>query len=124
MFTPEHISNNASRQVNGKIAPIHGSENTGLLLFTPIKFPLTEQKKLIKMCLSLYIYRKKNVQPKREKHKKTALEHFSLRAAPTWLYGSETWTLTSNEERRIKNAEMRFLRRILGVSLREQIRMM
>ena len=36
---------------------------------------------------------------------------------PTLLYGSETWTLTVNQERRIEAAEMRLLRPLAGYRL-------
>ncbi|PSN30890.1 hypothetical protein C0J52_26967 [Blattella germanica] len=38
-------------------------------------------------------------------------------AIPILLYGSETWTLTSNQLRRIETAEMKLLRPLAGYTL-------
>jgi len=39
-----------------------------------------------------------------------------------WFYGSETWTLERREEKRLEKTEMRMLRRILGLTLRDKKR--
>ena len=41
---------------------------------------------------------------------------------PVMMYGAETWTLTRKEEGLLERAEMRMLRWILGVSLRDKKR--
>ena len=41
---------------------------------------------------------------------------------PTLLYGSETWVLQKNNERKRNAVEMRSLRRIYGVNLADRIR--
>jgi hypothetical protein len=39
---------------------------------------------------------------------------------PALQYGSETWVLRAEDKRRIETSEMRFLRSVLGVSLRDK----
>ena len=41
---------------------------------------------------------------------------------PTLTYGSETWSVTTNEERRIEVAEMKVLRSMLGKTRRDRVR--
>jgi hypothetical protein len=41
---------------------------------------------------------------------------------PALQYGSEMWVLRAKDKRRIETSEMRFLRSVLGVSLRDKIR--
>jgi hypothetical protein len=41
---------------------------------------------------------------------------------PALQYGSETWGLRAEDKRSIETMEMRFLRSVLGVSLRDKIR--
>jgi hypothetical protein len=41
---------------------------------------------------------------------------------PALQYGSETWVLGAENKRRIETSEMRFLRSVLGVSLRDKMR--
>jgi len=41
---------------------------------------------------------------------------------PAMMYGGEAWTLTRKEEELLERAEMRMLRWILGVSLRDRRR--
>jgi hypothetical protein len=41
---------------------------------------------------------------------------------PALQYGSETWVLRAEDKRRIETSEIRFLRSVLGVSLRDKIR--
>jgi hypothetical protein len=41
---------------------------------------------------------------------------------PALQYGSETWGLRAEGKRRIETSEIRFLRSVLGVSLRDTIR--
>ena len=43
-------------------------------------------------------------------------------ATPVLTYGSKTWTMTKNEERRIQTNEMKFLRKTKDCTLRNQIR--
>lgn len=54
--------------------------------------------------------------------RETKLKFYKTVAVPTLIYGSETWPLTKQEERKIEAAEMRFLRRVAGVTLRDQKR--
>lgn len=54
--------------------------------------------------------------------KETKIKFYKVMAAPMLLYGSEFWTLTKKEERRIEAAEMRFLRSVAGYTLLDKKR--
>lgn len=54
--------------------------------------------------------------------KEIKLKLHNVISKPTLLYGSETWVLRAADKRRIETAEMRFLRPLLGLSLRDQIK--
>ena len=43
-------------------------------------------------------------------------------AVPVLTYGSEIWSLTETDKRKIETSEMRFLRSVAGLSLRDQKR--
>ena len=43
-------------------------------------------------------------------------------AAPELVYGSESWTLTQNQRKRIEAVEIKFLRRVKECTLRDHIR--
>ncbi|PSN54630.1 hypothetical protein C0J52_10839 [Blattella germanica] len=47
----------------------------------------------------------------------TILKFYKVMAIPILLYGSEIWTLTSNQLRRIEAAEMKLLRPLAGYTL-------
>ncbi|KAJ4446719.1 hypothetical protein ANN_13416 [Periplaneta americana] len=47
----------------------------------------------------------------------TILKFYKTMAIPTLLYGSETWTLTTSQLKRIEAAEMRLLRPLAGYTL-------
>ena len=44
----------------------------------------------------------------------TILKIYNKLVLPTFLYGSENWTLTALQRRRIEAAEMKLLRRLAG----------
>ena len=44
----------------------------------------------------------------------TVLKVYSTLILPTFLYGSENWTLTASQGRRIEAAEMELLRPLAG----------
>jgi len=48
---------------------------------------------------------------------KTILKIYNTLVLPTLLYGSENWTLTASQRRRIEGAEMKLLRRLAGYTL-------
>lgn len=52
----------------------------------------------------------------------TMLKFYKVAAVPSLTYGSECWTTTKNNERRITTSEMRFLRSTAGYSLRDRKR--
>ncbi|CAF3293547.1 unnamed protein product [Rotaria sp. Silwood2] len=63
-----------------------------------------------------------SVVTKAELSKKTKLSIFKSVYRPTLIYGHEHWVLTEKLRSRIQAAEMRFLRRTSGLTLRNKIR--
>jgi hypothetical protein len=55
-----------------------------------------------------------------KKEIKLRLHH--IISKPALQYGSETWVLRAEDQRRTETSDMRFLRSVLGVSLRDKIR--
>ena len=53
---------------------------------------------------------------------KLKLKVYESMVRPAIMYGSECWTLRKKEEQLLERTEMRMLRRILGVTLRDKIR--
>ena len=53
--------------------------------------------------------------------KDTMIRFYKVLAVPLLTYGSENWVLNRTAKRRIETAEMRFLRRIPGYTLRDHI---
>jgi hypothetical protein len=49
--------------------------------------------------------------------KYTRIKIYRSLARPTLAYGSESWTIGSNDRKRLISAEMRFIRRTLGYTL-------
>ena len=47
----------------------------------------------------------------------TILKIYNTLVSPTFLYGSENWTLTALQRRRIEAAEMKLLRPLAGYTL-------
>lgn len=54
--------------------------------------------------------------------RETRLKVYNTLAVPMLTYGSETWALKKSEKKRIEAAEMRFMRRTAGVTLRDRKR--
>ena len=48
----------------------------------------------------------------------TLLKFYKTVAVPVLTYGSEIWSLTETDKRKIETSEMRFLRSVAGLSLR------
>ena len=46
---------------------------------------------------------------------------YKIVVRPVMVYGAETWALRKKEERKLERTEMRMLRWILGVSLRDHV---
>jgi hypothetical protein len=49
--------------------------------------------------------------------KYTRMKIYKILARPALTYGSELWTIQSNDRKRLISAEMRFIRRTLGYTL-------
>jgi len=49
----------------------------------------------------------------------TILKIYNTLIVPTFLYGSENWTLTASQRRRIEGAEMKLLRPLTGYTLHD-----
>ena len=58
--------------------------------------------------------------PKKAKEIKGQALHDVIR--PVLLYGAECWTVGKKEEQILENTEMRMLRRIKGVTLRDTVK--
>jgi hypothetical protein len=54
--------------------------------------------------------------------KEIKLRVHNIISKPALQYGSETWVLRTEDKRRIETSDMKFLRSVLGVSLRYKIR--
>ncbi|KAL3045558.1 hypothetical protein OYC64_013764 [Pagothenia borchgrevinki] len=59
---------------------------------------------------------------KRELSQKAKLSVYRAISVPTLTYGHEGWVMTERTRLRIQAAEMGFLRRVAGVSLRDKVR--
>ena len=64
----------------------------------------------------------RTVVTKRELSQKAKLSVYRAIFAPTLTYGHEVWVMTERIRSRIQAAEMSFLRRVAGVSLRDRVR--
>ena len=53
--------------------------------------------------------------------KETRLKVYNTLAIPMMTYGSEVWALKKSDKRRITAAEMKFMRRTAGVTLRDRV---
>jgi len=49
--------------------------------------------------------------------KKATIKLYNILALPVLLYGSETWTIKTRDARRIKEAEIKYMRRRAGYTL-------
>ena len=59
---------------------------------------------------------------KNRARKETKLKFYKTMAIPAGLYGAESWVLTSKDKNRIQASEMRFLRSVVGVTRKDQVR--
>ena len=50
--------------------------------------------------------------------KDTKIKFCKVMATPVLTYGSETWTMTRNDKRRVRTSEMKFLKKTKGCTLR------
>ncbi|TKS65493.1 LINE-1 reverse transcriptase -like protein [Collichthys lucidus] len=64
----------------------------------------------------------RSVVVKKELSRKAKLSIYQLIYVPTLTYGHELWVVTERTRSRIKAAEMSFLRRVAGLSLRDRVR--
>ncbi|KAK5888302.1 hypothetical protein CesoFtcFv8_016814 [Champsocephalus esox] len=64
----------------------------------------------------------RTVVTKRELSRKAKLSVYRAIFVPTLTYGHEGWVMTERTRSRIQAAEMGFLRRVAGVSLRDKVR--
>ncbi|TWW56724.1 hypothetical protein D4764_08G0007110 [Takifugu flavidus] len=59
---------------------------------------------------------------RRELSRKAKLSIYRLIFVPTLTYGHELWVMTERTRSRVQAAEMSFLRRVAGLSLRDRVR--
>jgi hypothetical protein len=57
----------------------------------------------------------------RKMRKETILKLYNTLVLSSFLYGSENWTLTASQGRRIEATEMKFLRPLAGHTLNDHI---
>jgi hypothetical protein len=50
------------------------------------------------------------------------LKFYKVMEAPVLLYGCENWALNRVDRRKIETAETKFLRRVVGFTLRDEVR--
>jgi len=70
---------------------------------------------LLAKCSQLIGTIKRNIF--RKVRKETVLKIYKNLVLPTFLYGSENWTLAASQRRRIEAAEMKLLRPLAGYTL-------
>ena len=59
---------------------------------------------------------------KRELNRKAKLSIYQSIYVPALTYGHELWVMTKRTRSRVQAAEMSFLRRVAGLSLRDRVR--
>ena len=59
---------------------------------------------------------------RRELNKDTKLRVFNAMVVSTLLFGCDTWTVQKQQESRLQATEMRFLRRVEGLTMLERVR--
>ncbi|TWW69275.1 hypothetical protein D4764_18G0000810 [Takifugu flavidus] len=64
----------------------------------------------------------RSVVVKRELSRKAKLSIYQSIFVPTLTYGHELWVMTERTRSRVQAAEMSFLRRVAGLSLRDRVR--
>ena len=65
---------------------------------------------------------KKQVMDRRELKKSTKMKVYNAMVLPTMLYECETWTLRKKHESKLQALEMRYLRRVEGVTQVDRVR--
>ena len=64
----------------------------------------------------------RTVVKKKELSRKAKLSVYRAIFVPTLTYGHEVWVMTESIRSRVQAAEMSFLRRVAGISLRDRVR--
>ena len=59
---------------------------------------------------------------RRELNKDTKLRVFNAMVVSTLLFGCDTWTVQKQQESRLQATEMRFLRRVEGLTMLDRVR--
>ena len=73
-------------------------------------------------CRTIGALRKEVVDRKtKELSKATKLRVYNAVVKPTLLYGSETWTLQNRHKKKLQATEMRYLRKVEGVTRLDRI---
>ncbi|TWW78236.1 R2DM Retrovirus-related Pol polyprotein from type II retrotransposable element [Takifugu flavidus] len=80
--------------------------------------PQVEEFKYLKVMRTLHRF----VVVKRELSRKAKLSIYRSIFVPTLTYGHELWVMTERTRSRVQAAEMSFLRRVAGLSLRDRVR--
>lgn len=59
---------------------------------------------------------------KNKARKETQIKFYKVMAVPSLLFGSETWTMTAADSKKLQAAEMKFLRSVKGCTILDKIR--
>lgn len=71
---------------------------------------------------NIYYAMSKGFTNRREISRKTKMKVFKSIYVPVLTYGSESWVLSQQQERKIQAVEMKYLRRAIGVTRKDRIR--
>lgn len=82
----------------------------------------TDITERIEKSNKLYHAMNKNFISKREVTQKTKLSVYKTIFRPTLTYGSESWVLTKRMKSKLEAVEMKYLRKVKGVTLRDRVR--
>lgn len=82
----------------------------------------TEINKRIEKANKVYHAMNKGFISKKEITKQTKMNVFKAIYRPILTYGCETWVLTQRQKSKVQAAEMRYLRRVKGVTRQDRIR--
>lgn len=82
----------------------------------------TEIGNRIDKTAKLFYSLNSNFLQRREVSKKTKMVIYKVIYRPILMFGSETWVLTRGQRSRVQAAEMRYLRKVKGITRRDRIR--
>ncbi len=110
----------------GRIISIHGQDidNTNSFVYLGSVVPGTEDdiKRRVALAASSFGRLRRTVWSRRDLSRDLKVRLYKALIVPIAIYASETWTLRAAEARMLEVFEMRCLRVIMGVTLRDRVR--